>query len=57
MHKMISMPSQAEKTVTERDLLSHGRLVHVASVFPTVGTCSLEEKLKTLIDMDLKIPT
>ena len=54
MLKIISMPSRAGKTVVERDQLSHGRLIHVVSVFHTGGTCSPEEKLKTLIDMDLK---
>ena len=40
--------------MAERDQLSHGRLIHVVSVFPADGACSPEEKLKTLIDMDLK---
>lgn len=43
-----------EKVVAERDQLSHGRLIHVVSVFPADGACSPEDKLKTLIDMDLK---
>lgn len=38
----------------ERDQLSHGRLIHVVSVFPQDGTCTPEDKVKTLIDMDLK---
>ena len=54
MPKIIPMPSRAEKVVAERDQLSHGRLIHVVSVFPTDGTCSPEEKLKMFIDMDLK---
>ena len=54
MPKIIPMPAWAEKVVDERDQLSHGRLIHVVSVFPADGACSPEEKLKTLIDMDLK---
>lgn len=54
MPKIIPMPDQAEKVVAERDQLSHGRLIHVVSVFPADGACSPEDKLKTLIDMDLK---
>lgn len=38
----------------ERDQLSHGRLIHVVSLFPEDGKCTPEDKLKTLIDMDLK---
>ncbi|GAB2046520.1 hypothetical protein AGATL06_30230 [Agathobaculum sp. TL06] len=38
----------------ERDQLSHGRLIHVVSVFPEDGKCTPEDKLKTLIDMELK---
>ena len=38
----------------ERDQLSHGRLIHVVSVFPKDGKCTPEDKLKTHIDMDLK---
>lgn len=38
----------------ERDQLSRGRLIHVVSVFPKDGTCTPEDKLKTLIDMELK---
>lgn len=38
----------------ERDQLSHGRLIHVVSLFPEDGKCTPEEKLKTLIDMELK---
>lgn len=54
MPKVIPMPGRAEKVVAERNQLSHGRLIHVVSVFPTDGVCSPEDKLKTLIDMDLK---
>ena len=54
MPKIIPIPSRAEKVVTERDQLSHGRLIHVVSVFPADGACSPVDKLKTLIDMDLK---
>ena len=54
MPKIIPMTDQAEKVVTERDQVSHGRLIHVVSVFPADGSCSPEDKLKTLIDMDLK---
>lgn len=57
MPKVIPMPGRVEKVVAERDQLSHGRLIHVVSVFPADGACSPEDKLKTLIDMDLKIPT
>ena len=54
MPKIIPMPGRVEKVVAERDQLSHGRLIHVVSVFPADGACSPEDKLKTLIDMDLK---
>ena len=54
MPKIIPMPGRVEKVVAERDQLSHGRLIHGGSVFPADGACSPEEKLKTLIDMDLK---
>ena len=53
MPKIMNMPVQAEPVIVERDQLSHGRLIHVVSVFPAGGTCSPEDKLKTLIDMDL----
>ena len=49
MPKVIPMPGRVEKVVAERDQLSH-----VVSVFPADGACSPEDKLKTLIDMDLK---
>ena len=54
MPKVIPMPSRTEKVVAERNQLSHGRLIHVVSVFPADGACSPEDKLKTLIDMELK---
>ena len=54
MPKVIPTPGRVEKVVAERDQLSHGRLIHVVSVFPADGACSPEDKLKTLIDMDLK---
>lgn len=54
MPKIIPMPGRAGKVVAERDQLSHGRLIHVISVFPADGACSPVEKLKALIDMDLK---
>ena len=38
----------------ERDQFSRARLIHVVSVFPKDGTCTPEDKLKTLIDMELK---
>ena len=34
MPKIIPMPGRAGKVVAERDQLSHGRLIHVVSVFP-----------------------
>ena len=34
MPKVIPMPGRTEKVVAERDQLSHGRLIHVVSVFP-----------------------
>ena len=46
MPKFITMPGRTEKVVAEHD--------HVVSVFPADGTCSPVDKLKTLIDMDLK---
>ena len=54
MPKVIPMPGRVEKVVAERDQLSHGRLIHVVSVFPADGACSPVDKLKTLIDMNLK---
>ena len=54
MPKIMKMSVQAAPVVVERDQLSHGRLIHVVSVFPADGSCSPEDKLKTLIDMDLK---
>ena len=54
MPKIIPMPDQAGKVAAERDQLSHGRLIHVVSVFPADGACSPVDKLTTLIDMDLK---
>lgn len=54
MPKIIPMPGRAGKVVAERDQLSHGRLIHVVSVFPADCACSPVDKLKTLIDMDLK---
>ena len=54
MPKIIPMPLRTEKVVAERDQLSHGRLIYVVSVFPADGACSPVDKLKTLIDMDLK---
>ena len=54
MPKIIPMPGRAGKVVAERDQMSHGRLILVVSVFPADGACSPEDKLKTLIDMDLK---
>ena len=54
MPKIINMPGQAELVIVERDQISHGRLIHVVSVFPADGACSPEDKLKTLIDMDSK---
>ena len=37
MPKVIPMPGRVEKVVAERDQLSHGRLIHVVSVFPADG--------------------
>lgn len=56
MPKVIPMPGRTEKVVAERNQLSHGRLIHVVSVFPADGARSPEDKLKTLIDMELKNP-
>ena len=53
MPKIIPMPGRAGKVVAERDQMSHGRLIHVVSVFPADGACSPEDKLKTLIDLSL----
>ena len=44
MPKVIPMPGRVEKVVAERDQLSHGRLIHVVSVFPADGTCSPVDK-------------
>ena len=37
----------------ERCQMSHGRMIRVVSVFPAHGSCSPEDKLKKLIDMEL----
>ena len=39
---------------SERYQFSHGGLIHVVSVFPAEGTCTPEDKLRKLIDMDLR---
>ena len=39
MPKVIPMPGRVEKVVAERDQLSHGRLIHVVSVFPCGRRC------------------
>ena len=44
MPKVIPMPGRTEKVVAERDQLSHGRLIHVVSVFPADGTSSPVDK-------------
>ena len=50
-----SMPDcEPEPIRVERLQMSHGRLIHVVSVFPANGTSSPEDKLKKLIDMELK---
>ena len=38
----------------ERIQVSHGRTIRVVSVFPINGHCSPEEKLKTLIDLEIQ---
>ena len=38
----------------ERIQVSYGRTIRVVSVFPKDGRCSPEEKLKTLIDLEIQ---
>lgn len=54
MPEIVNMHGWTEKIVIERDQLSHGRLIRVVSVFPAEGECKPEDKLKALIDMELK---
>ncbi len=48
------MNQKQESIRTERTQISHGRLIHVISVFPAAARSTPEEKLKTLIDMELR---
>lgn len=38
----------------ERIQVSHGRTIRVVSVFPVNGRCSPEDKLKTLIGLEIQ---
>ncbi len=48
------MNQKQKSTCIERTQLSHGRLIHVISMFPAAARSTPEEKLKTLIDMELR---
>ena len=54
MPKIIPMPRLGGKSCGRARPAESRTLIHVVSVFPADGACSPEEKLKTLIDMDLK---
>lgn len=41
-----------QQVKAERFQFSHGRLIHVVSVFPVPGSATPEDKLKVLIDLD-----
>lgn len=43
-----------QKVKIERIQVSHGRTIRVVSVFPQCGHCSPEDKLKTLIDLEIQ---
>ena len=50
----IDKPNSNQQIRTERIQVSHGRTIQVVSVFPINGHCSPEEKLKTLIDLEIQ---
>lgn len=50
----VSVPGRDPQPIqVERCQMSHGRMIRVVSVFPAHGSCSPEDKLKKLIDMEL----
>ena len=56
MPKVIPMPGRVEKVVAERDQLSHGRLIHVVSVFPAAPARRRTNSKRSLTWIS-KIPT
>ena len=48
------MNQKQESIRTERTQLSYGRVIHVISVFPVAAQSTPDEKLKTLIDIELR---
>ena len=50
----VAVPGRDPQPIqVERCQMSHGRMIRVVSVFPAHGSCSPEDKLKKLIDMEL----
>ena len=48
-------PSDNSKTIRlERTQLSHGRIIRVMSVFPRRGRHTPEDKLKALVDLEVR---
>ena len=50
----IDKTNDNQHTRIERIQVSHGRMIRVVSVFPQNGCCSPEDKLKTLIDLEIQ---
>ena len=50
----IDKPNNPQQIRTERIQVSYGRTIRVVSVFPEIGRCSPEDKLKTLIDLEIQ---
>ena len=46
--------NDSEEVRLTRTQLSHGRIIRVVSVFPEKERCSPEDKLKTLIDLEIQ---
>ncbi len=57
MPKIIPMPGRAGKVVAERDQMSHGRLIHVVSVFPRTAPVRRRTNSKRSLTWTSKIPT
>ena len=48
-------PNDNSKTIRlERTQLSHGRIIRVMSVFPRRGRHTPEDKLKALVDLEVR---
>lgn len=53
----IKSPSPSDNSETirlERTQLSHGRIIRVVSVFPRRGRQASEDKLKALVDLEIR---